>query len=169
MKSLIYGYGETGKSFERYLANKNLEFKIFDANIAKFNKEYNLKDFDQILCSPGISKSNYEKIIKEHNNVLTDIDIFFNIDNSIKIGITGTNRKSTTAYHLFQLFENYSKSNLIGNIGNPVLDSINNHKKFSIIELSSFQLEKMKINKLDYGILLNIDTGQLDNHELWLL
>ena len=49
MKSLIYGYGETGKSFERYLANKNLEFKIFDANIAKFNKEYNLKDFDQIL------------------------------------------------------------------------------------------------------------------------
>ena len=31
MKSLIYGYGETGKSFERYLANKNLEFEIFDA------------------------------------------------------------------------------------------------------------------------------------------
>ena len=32
MKSLIYGYGETGKSFERYLANKNLEFEIFDEN-----------------------------------------------------------------------------------------------------------------------------------------
>ena len=43
MKSLIYGYGKTGKSFERYLANKNLEFEIFDANVAKFNKEYNVQ------------------------------------------------------------------------------------------------------------------------------
>ena len=55
MKSLIYGYGETGKSFERYLQKKNLEFKIFDKNIIEYNKDYNLMDFDQILCSPGIS------------------------------------------------------------------------------------------------------------------
>ena len=40
MKSLIYGYGETGKSFERYLQKKNLEFKIFDKNIIEYNKDY---------------------------------------------------------------------------------------------------------------------------------
>ena len=34
----------------------------------------------------------------------------------------------------------------------------------SIIELSSFQLEKMKVNKLDFGILLNIDIDHLDHH-----
>ena len=73
---------------------------------------------------------------------LQTFDIFFKDDKSIKIGITGTNRKSTTAYHLHQLFENYRSSNLIGNIGNPVLDFINNNKDFSIIELSSFQLRK---------------------------
>ena len=67
------------------LTNKNLEFEIFDENIAKFNKKYNLNDFDQILCSPGISKSNYEKLIKEHNNVLTDIDIFFKLINQLKL------------------------------------------------------------------------------------
>lgn len=72
MKSLIYGYGETGKSFERYLTNKNLEFEIFDENISKYNKKFNLNDFDQILCSPGIPKSIF-KLIKENNNVLTDI------------------------------------------------------------------------------------------------
>ena len=164
MKSLIYGYGETGKSFERYLANKNLEYEIFDENISKYNKEFNLNNFDQILCSPGISKSTYTEIIKKNNNVLTDIDIFFNNDKSIKIGITGTNRKSTTAFHLHQLFEGYRSSNLIGNIGKPVLDFINNNKDYSIIELSSFQLEKMKFNKLDFGILLNIDIDHLDHH-----
>ena len=164
MKSLIYGYGETGKSFERYLTNKNLEFEIFDENISKYNKRFYLSDFDQILCSPGIPKSTFEEIIKENNNVLTDIDIFFNDDKSTKIGITGTNRKSTTAFHLHQLFEDYRSSNLIGNIGKPVLDFINNNKDYSIIELSSFQLEKMKVNCLDYGVLLNIDIDHLDHH-----
>ena len=42
MKSLIYGYGETGKSFERYLTNKNLEFEIFDENISPSNLIKNL-------------------------------------------------------------------------------------------------------------------------------
>ena len=95
---------------------------------------------------------------------LTDIDIFFNDDKSTKIGITGTNRKSTTAFHLHQLFEDYRSCNLIGNIGKPVLDFINNNKDYSIIELSSFQLDKMKVNCLDYGVLLNIDIDHLDHH-----
>ena len=130
MKSLIYGYGETGKSFERYLQKKNLGFKIFDKNIIEYNKNYNLMDFDQILCSPGIPRNDFEEITRSNKNILTDIDLFFKEDRSIKIGITGTNRKSTTAYHLYQLFQNYDSANLIGNIGNPVLDYINNKKDF---------------------------------------
>ena len=164
MKSLIYGYGETGKSFERYLQKKNLGFKIFDKNIIEYNKNYNLMDFDQILCSPGIPRNDFEEITRSNKNILTDIDLFFKEDRSIKIGITGTNRKSTTAYHLYQLFENYDPANLIGNIGNPMLDHINNKKRFSIIELSSYQLDKMRINDLDFGILLNIDVDHLDYH-----
>ena len=68
MKSLIYGYGETGKSFERYLQKKNLEFKIFDKNIIEYNKNYNLMDFDQILCSPGISRNDFEEITRLNRN-----------------------------------------------------------------------------------------------------
>ncbi len=165
MKSLIYGYDKTGKSFERYLKKNNqLDFKIYDSNILKFNRKYDLNSFDQILCSPGIPKKVFSEIKQENKNILTDVDIFFQDDTSIKVGITGTNRKSTTSYHLHQLFNNYSPSNLIGNIGNPVLDYINNNKKYSIIELSSFQLDKMKFNNLDYGILLNIEQDHLDYH-----
>ena len=33
MKSLIYGYNKTGKSFERYLKKNNqLDFEIYDLN-----------------------------------------------------------------------------------------------------------------------------------------
>ena len=164
MKSLIYGYGETGKSFERYLNKKNLDFEIYDQNIIEYNKKYNLREFDQILCSPGIPINTLKEINKVNQNVITDIDIFFKEDNSIKIGITGTNRKSTTAFHLQQLFNNFDYANLIGNIGNTMLDFINNDKNYSIIELSSFQLDKMIENHLDYGILLNIDLDHIDFH-----
>ena len=57
MKSLIYGYNKTGKSFERYLKKNNqLDFEIYDLNNFKYNKKYDLKSFDQILCSPGVPK-----------------------------------------------------------------------------------------------------------------
>ena len=163
MKSLIYGYGKTGESFERYLNKRNLKFDIFDKNIKKYSKKYDLTKYDQILCSPGIPKDIYHDILCKNKNVLTDLDLFFREDNSIKIGITGTNRKSTTAYHLYQLFKDFDSVNLIGNIGNPMLDSINS-SKYSILELSSFQLDKMITNNLDFGILLNIDVDHLDYH-----
>ena len=129
MKSLIYGYGETGKSFERYLIKKNLDFEIYDQNIIKYNKKYELRKFDKILCSTGIPIKTFKQISKINQNVITDVDIFFKEDDSIKIGITGTNRKSTTAFHLQQLFENFDDANLIGNIGITMLDFINNKAK----------------------------------------
>ena len=43
MKSLIYGYGKTGKSFERFLKNRDIDFDIFDANIKEFYKSYDFK------------------------------------------------------------------------------------------------------------------------------
>jgi UDP-N-acetylmuramoylalanine--D-glutamate ligase len=163
MKSLIYGYGITGKSFERYLIKKNIDFDIFDINISNYSSNKDFSKYKKIYCSPGISREEFESL-KKTNEVLTDIDIFFKEDKSIKIGVTGTNRKSTTCFHLSQLISQIDSTNLIGNIGNPVLDAINNGKKYSIIELSSFQLDKMSKNFLDYGILLNIAPDHLNYH-----
>ena len=163
MQALIYGFGKTGASFKRYLEKKNISFDIYDANIKKYNFEYNIQDYDQVFCSPGISRKIFDDI-QIHTEVITDIDIFFNEDRSIKIGITGTNGKSTTCFHLSQILKERFEVNLVGNIGEPVLDYLNNGAKYSIIELSSFQLDKMKVNKLDYGILLNIEPDHLDYH-----
>jgi UDP-N-acetylmuramoylalanine--D-glutamate ligase len=114
-----------------------------------------------IYLSPGI---NLQKLYtkEELNNIsyLTDLDIFFQEDSSYKIGVTGTNGKSTCCYQLHQLLED---SHLIGNIGTPVLDNINSCS-YSIIELSSFQLEKVKDVKLDFGVLLNIAPDHIDHH-----
>ena len=167
MKSLIFGYGITGQSFERYLTKKGADFEIYDENL-EGPKIYNqlpdktkLSSYEMIYLSPGINlKKLYTK--GEFNKIpyLTDLDIFFQEDNSYKIGVTGTNGKSTCCYQLHQLLED---SQLIGNIGTPVLDSINSCS-YSIIEFSSFQLEKVKDIKLDFGVLLNIAPDHIDHH-----
>ncbi|MDB4252774.1 Mur ligase family protein [Gammaproteobacteria bacterium] len=169
MKSLIYGYGVTGRSIERYLIKNNVEYEIFDDNKELYISEKFTNELEAawyvIYCSPGISKEKYKKLdALSQTGIKTDIDIFFNEDSSIKIGITGTNRKSTTCFHLFQLLNKTYKVNLIGNIGDPVLDSLNNGADFSIIELSSQQLDKIHEIQLDYGILLNIAPDHLDYH-----
>ena len=167
MKSLIFGYGVTGHSFERYLQKKGEDFEIYDENVKGPNIINKLPDYKKldsykmIYLSPGI---NIRKIYSkgEFNNIphITDLDIFFQEDNSFKIGITGTNGKSTCCYHLHQLLED---SQLIGNIGTPVLDNIN-ACSYSIIELSSFQLEKLQKINLDFGVLLNIAPDHIDHH-----
>ena len=167
MKSLIFGYGVTGQSFERYLKKKNIAFEIYDANVIGPNitntapDQKKLDSYEMIYLSPGI---NLQKIYSkgEFDEIphLTDLDIFFQEDHSYKIGITGTNGKSTCCYHLHQLLED---SQLVGNIGTPVLDNIDS-SSYSIIELSSFQLEKAKEIKLDFGVLLNISPDHIDFH-----
>ena len=167
MRSLIFGYGITGQSFERYLIKKGIDFDIYDeekthSNVSsKLPDREKLKSYEMIYLSPGINlKKIYQNGEFDQISYLTDIDIFFQEDHSYKIGITGTNGKSTCCYHLHQLLED---SQLVGNIGNPVLDNINSCA-YSIIELSSFQLEKVQEIKLDLGVLLNISPDHIDHH-----
>ena len=167
MPSLIYGYGITGKSFQRYLDIKGEEFEIYDAlhnDSLKIASKIEDGFYKNIYVSPSVPKVKFRNL-KKYSTVITDMDIFFNEDESIKIGITGTNKKSTVCFHLMQLLEEDFSVNLVGNIGKPVLDVLNNKKKYSIIELSSFQLDKVSNIDLDYGILLNIDSDHLDYHE----
>jgi len=168
MKSLIFGYGITGRSFANYLTDKSIDFDIYDEEVEdssvfwQLPDREKLKSYEMVYLSPGI---NIKKIYPngEFDQIphLTDLDIFFQEDNSYKVGITGTNGKSTCCHHLNQILDD---SQLIGNIGKPVLDNINTGCEYSIIELSSFQLEKVKEIKLDLGVLLNIAPDHIDHH-----
>ena len=107
MPSLIYGFGVTGKSFQRYLDIKGEEFEIYDtlhSDSLKIASKIEDGFYKNIYVSPSVPKEKF-KNLKKYSTVFTDMDIFFNEDDSIKIGITGTNKKSTTCYHLMQLLE----------------------------------------------------------------
>ena len=98
-------------------------------------------------------------------NLLTDIDIFFSLNQSFKIGITGTNAKSSLTHYLSQILNSRSTAISLGNIGKPLLENLNHKNKYSVIELSSFQLEKMQGNELNLSLITNISKDHIDYHE----
>ena len=73
MKSLIYGYGVTGRSIERYLIKNNVEYEIFDDNKELYISEKFTNELEAawyvIYCSPGISKEKYKKLYQKIYNM----------------------------------------------------------------------------------------------------
>ena len=174
-KILIFGYGKTGKSVQKYFIKNKINYKIWDdnkkLNIKKTDKKYYLKKYDYIILSPGVDIYHHQKkdFFKKHKkNIITDLDIFFLSEKKIRyiIGVTGTNGKSSFCNLLNNLIKkNNIKSRVIGNFGNPVLDENISSKDYCILELSSYQLDYSKYIKLDSACILNISTDHLDRHE----
>jgi len=173
-KFLIYGYGKSGHASHNYL-KKNNKISIYDDNkkLKKFFislKKIKLTEFDYIVLSPGIDINkcrlkNYLK--KNRKKIITDLDIFYlNNPNNLKITITGTNGKSTTAKLLFKILRDQNKDvKLVGNIGIPVL-SKNKIKSSTIfvIYASSYQIDYSQYFKTDYAFILNISPDHLERH-----
>ena len=177
----IYGLGKTGTSVVNYFNNNNFkEYCIWDDDKAKralhgfttndtIVSSSCLDRADFIVMSPGISlkkASLKKKLIKNKDKIITDLDLFYLFNPTIKsIVVTGTNGKSTTC----KILEHVLKKNNIyaelgGNIGKPVLDLNLEKNPIVIIEASSFQLAYSKFVKPDYAILLNITNDHLDWH-----
>jgi len=68
VKSLIYGYGITGQSVEKYLIKNNIEYLIYDDNKIVYTSDLftdNLKqEWDVIYCSPGVSRETFKNLKK---------------------------------------------------------------------------------------------------------
>ena len=52
----------------------------------------------------------------------------------------------------------------LGNYANALLDNLEHTKKYSVIEVSSFQLDKMKENNFDLTVITNIQRDHIDYH-----
>jgi len=177
-KFLIYGYGISGKSIERYLNNKNCKYNIYDdfkkiTNKKTIKKEYlqnNINEYDYFIVSPSIKINKNHLLYKYKNKILIDLD-FLSLELSKQkiIGVTGTEGKSSTCCYLKEILSKKYNTEIIGNFGNTILDKKDLIKYLSkvdilIIELSSYQLDKVKFLKLHYAIITNIFSDHLNYH-----
>jgi UDP-N-acetylmuramoyl-L-alanine---L-glutamate ligase len=121
--------------------------------------------FDVAVKSPGIpSNSLPTELNKVH--LTSQTDIFLQCYGKQAIGITGTKGKSTTSSLIYHILKSAGKNALlVGNIGIPPFDCINEIESDSIVvlELSSHQLEYVS-NAPHIAVLLNLFQEHLDHY-----
>jgi UDP-N-acetylmuramoylalanine--D-glutamate ligase len=186
-KLLILGFGKEGRSTYRLLRSyfPKLEICISDANTA-IAREKELQDdpyvswvlgeghmkalslHDMIFKSPGISFKEYQ--VLPHQQITSQTDLFINLFHDQIIGVTGTKGKSTTVSLLHHLFaQSGQKSVLVGNIGKPAFDCIDEIDDDTriIYELSSHQLEFVT-HSPHIAVFLNLFEEHLDHYVSYL-
>jgi len=178
----ILGYGREGKSTYRFIKKycKNTKVTIIDYKDIKndfyneFNDEVdfitgedylnNLEGYDLIIKTPGISLKDID-ISSFENKISSQVELLLEVYKNNCIGVTGTKGKSTTSSLIYKILEDQNKdAYLVGNIGEPVFDNIENYKENTtiVIELSSHQLEFLNVSP-HIGMILNLFEDHLDH------
>ncbi|MBT8141082.1 MAG: UDP-N-acetylmuramoyl-L-alanine--D-glutamate ligase [Gammaproteobacteria bacterium] len=125
------------------------------------------RDFSELVASPGIADSHplIQKSIQTGTPVVCDIELYAREESAPVIAITGTNGKSTVVSWLHHVLQACGyRCALAGNIGVPALNVLNSEHDCSVLELSSFQLERTYSLAPLAALILNISADHLDRY-----
>lgn len=124
---------------------------------------------DVIFRTPGIMpwRHSIAEAVKNGAVLTSEMEAFFEVCPCIKIGVTGSDGKTTTTSFIAQLLKNEGlRVHVGGNIGNPLLCTADDMaaNDVAVLELSSFQLISMKESP-EIAIVTNLSPNHLDVHK----
>ena len=178
-KVAILGFGLEGKSTYKFI-RKYSDMMLYildqndvslddliknDSNVKVIYENYldNLDDYDIIIKTPGISLNDID-ISSFQDKITSQLELLLEVFRKNVIGVTGTKGKSTTTTLIYEMFKNQGyDAYILGNIGKPIFDEIENFKEDSIlvIEMSALQLEFVKCSP-HVALILNLFEEHLD-------
>lgn len=183
---VILGGGESGTGAAVLAARQDFEVFVSDHGlIPKRYKDYlNENDIpyeegghtddlilnaSEVIVSPGVPGE--APVIRDLEDkgipMVSEIEFACRYTKAKLIGITGTNGKTTTAlltYHL--LSEAGLNTGLAGNVGRSFARMVlEEDHDYYVLELSSFQLDRMEKSRMNVAVLLNITPDHLDRYE----
>ena len=130
--------------------------------------------FDLVVTSPGLPPTAPVLVAAATAGVPIwgDVELAWQLDNSGRYGpprrwlvVTGTNGKTTTTSMLHAMLVAGGRQALLcGNIGDPVLDVLDQPAELMAVELSSFQLHWAPSLRPEAGVVLNVAEDHLDWH-----
>jgi len=187
MKRLvILGGGESGvgtailgkqKGWEVFLSDKGSLKPHYRETLNKegiqweegTHTEEKILSADVIMKSPGIPDK--APIIKKAHEkgiaVISEIEFASQYTDSLIVGITGSNGKTTTTlltYHIFK--EAGLQVGLGGNIGYSFAELVaTENPPYYVLEISSFQLDGIEYFAPHIAVLLNITPDHLDRYD----
>ena len=128
-----------------------------------------LNGVDRIVISPGIALSIpiVQEAFNRHIEVVSEVELAYDVCKSPILGVTGTNGKTTTTTLLTQVMESTGLPIKVGgNIGDSLSEAAFNMPEggYLIAELSSYQLETIKSFCPLGAIVLNVTPDHLARH-----
>ena len=175
-KIAILGFGREGKStyqfIKKHLADADVtildqkEIDVADPVKKRIGDDYlsHLEDFDLIIKSPGISLKEVD-LTNIKGRITSQLELLLEVNRKNMIGITGTKGKSTTTSLTYEVLKDQLHDvYLLGNIGVPVLDEVENYTENTklVIEMSSHQLEFVRQSP-HIAAILNLYQDHLDH------
>lgn len=189
--TLVLGMGLTGLSCVRYLLSKGIRVVVCDSretppSLEIFKQEFPdvpvqtgpwdesaLLGASEIVISPGLSRKTpaIKKAIAAGVPVIGDIELFARQVSKPVIAITGSNGKTTVTTLVGEMVRAAGLKVIVaGNIGTPVLDTLNNpdtsesEPDIYVLELSSFQLESLTSLRPVACTVLNVSADHMDRY-----
>lgn len=187
-KVAIIGLGVSNIPLLDYFYENNAKVTVFDnkeienvdsvalAKLEQYNFNYffgkdsmnNLKGFDIIFRSPSVMP--FRKELQEEQDkgaiITTEIEMVLKLAPCKKIGVTGTEGKTTTTALIHQILKNNGYNCFLGgNMGIPLFTKIKDMRPEDVIilEMSSFQLIDMDISP-EISLITNIYPDHLNVH-----
>ena len=166
----ILGFGKEGKSTYNYLTKHGItNIKVHDKVTQEVDGVYgdnylnDLDKYDIIIKSPGVVLKDID-ITNIKDKLSSQLELLLEYSKCNIIGITGSKGKSTTTSLIYEMLKaNGLDTYLLGNIGNPIFDYLDDFKEDSylVIEMAALQLEYVK-HSPHIGVITNLYEEHLD-------
>lgn len=189
-KALVLGAGRSGVESARFLAMRGATVALHDkravdewSEAARSLKEtlnvgliggdipsWLLDQIDLVVISPGVPTNTIPAryVDRKDGEVIGEVELASRFLKGRIVGITGSNGKTTTTALIGELLKNSGiQTQVGGNIGTPLLSltETSSEDGWTVVELSSFQLETIVDLRPNVAICLNVTPNHLDRYE----
>lgn len=125
--------------------------------------------YDLIVLSPGVPNDlpELEAARARGQKIIGEVELAGYYLRGPKIGITGSNGKTTTTALIGHILKESGVACQVGgNLGWPLTAMVASSRddQFNVLELSSFQLETISHFRVDTAVVVNITPDHLDRH-----
>jgi UDP-N-acetylmuramoylalanine--D-glutamate ligase len=187
-KVLVVGLGKSGLAAALFLRHRGAQVTVSDVRSAEALAKdipalleegimveaggHGLLTFrrqDLIVVSPGVPLDTPELVQVRGFGlpIIGEVELAARFLKGRMLAITGSNGKTTTTALVGEILEKGGLPTLVGgNIGVPVIDLVEQSKDdtWSVLEISSFQLESTIEFHPKIAVILNITPDHLDRH-----
>jgi len=187
--AMVIGLGLSGLAVVRFLADRGAHVRVNDkrdaaalgasaSDAAALGAELVLgghpddafEGLDLIVVSPGVPPlPQLEAAEARGVEVVSEIELAARFIEAPIVAITGTNGKSTVTTLIGQMCGRLDRPVFVGgNLGQPMIEAVGTEAASEggivVVELSSFQLERVSEMKAHVAVLLNVTPDHLDRY-----